>query len=231
MVCISGPSIIDSGLFLHLDAANPRSYPGSGTTWSDLSGNVNNGILTNGLTFNSANVGSMIFDGTDDYLEYPQQFFSGSDNFTISVWLKSDGTQVQYSCPISQGHSYVYTGFTFQIGWPSSSDMFFILGTGSNWGLLSFSYNANLNFDWHHLVVTKNSTSFVTYKNGNAVSSLTSTINYGIHNFSIGRDTFNADSSHRVWKGKISQVSLYNRALTAQEIKQNFEATRGRYNV
>ena len=63
-----GASIVRNGLVLYLDAANPKSYPGSGTTWKDLSGNGNNGTLVNGPTFNSANGGSIVFDGTNDYV-------------------------------------------------------------------------------------------------------------------------------------------------------------------
>ena len=61
------PRIVTSGLVLALDAADRNSYPGSGTTWTDLSGNANNGTLTNGPTFNSANGGSIVFDGTNDF--------------------------------------------------------------------------------------------------------------------------------------------------------------------
>ena len=60
-------SIIDDGLVLYLDAANTKSYPGSGTTWTDLSGNGNNGTLENGVGYNSGNGGSLVFDGVDDY--------------------------------------------------------------------------------------------------------------------------------------------------------------------
>jgi hypothetical protein len=63
------PRIVTDGLVLYLDAANPRSYPGSGTTWSDLSRGGNNGVLTNGPTFNSANNGSIVFDGTNDFIQ------------------------------------------------------------------------------------------------------------------------------------------------------------------
>ena len=58
--------IVRSGLVLHLDAARPASYPGSGTTWTDLSGQGNNGTLTNGPTYSSANGGSIVLDGTND---------------------------------------------------------------------------------------------------------------------------------------------------------------------
>ena len=62
------PSLVMNGLVLALDAANPKSYPGSGTTWTDLSGRGNTGTLTNGPTYSSANGGSLVFDGTNDYV-------------------------------------------------------------------------------------------------------------------------------------------------------------------
>ena len=68
MSTLQSGHIITDGLVIALDAANTKSYPGSGTTWSDLSGNSNNGTLTNGPTFNSRNGGSIVFDGVDDYV-------------------------------------------------------------------------------------------------------------------------------------------------------------------
>jgi hypothetical protein len=66
----TGPNIVTDGLVLYLDAANQKSYPGTGTTWNDLSGNGNNGTLVNGPTFNSDNNGSIVFDGVDDYVNF-----------------------------------------------------------------------------------------------------------------------------------------------------------------
>ena len=63
-----GKPIVTDGLVLCLDAANPKSYPGSGTTWTDLSGNGNNGTLVNGVGYNSDNGGSLSFDGVNDYV-------------------------------------------------------------------------------------------------------------------------------------------------------------------
>ena len=64
-----GPDIVENGLVLHLDAADTNSYPGSGTLWTDLSGNGNNGTLTNGPAYSSNNKGYFSFDGTDDYVD------------------------------------------------------------------------------------------------------------------------------------------------------------------
>jgi len=87
-----GPDIVENGLVLYLDAANRRSYPGSGTTWFDLSGNGNNGTLTNGPTFDSANGGSISFDGVNDYVTTPLTLgdifasSNGLEQLTMCYW-------------------------------------------------------------------------------------------------------------------------------------------------
>jgi hypothetical protein len=83
-----GANVVTSGLVLALDAANTKSYPGSGTTWSDLSGNGNTGTLTNGPTFNSANGGSIAFDGIDDYtnLGLVTQL-TNITNVSVNAWV------------------------------------------------------------------------------------------------------------------------------------------------
>jgi len=69
MGAAAGPDIVEDGLVLCLDAANPKSYPGSGNTWTDLRGNGNDGTLVNGVGYDSANNGSMVFDGVDDSIQ------------------------------------------------------------------------------------------------------------------------------------------------------------------
>ncbi len=87
MSVISGPNIVTNGLVLHLDAANTKSYSGSGTTWTDLSGNGNNGTLTNGPTFDSANYGSVVHDGVDDYI-VGNTPVTGNTNATMTGFVK-----------------------------------------------------------------------------------------------------------------------------------------------
>jgi hypothetical protein len=90
------PKIVTDGLVLCLDAANNRSYPGSGTAWTDLSRGGNNGALTNGPTFNSANGGSIVFDGTNDYVEIPTRNtnleFQPTSGYSCMVFYKSPPT-------------------------------------------------------------------------------------------------------------------------------------------
>ena len=87
----NNPSIISNGLILALDAADKNSYPGSGTAWTDLSGNGNNGTLVNGPTFNTGSLGNIVFDGIDDY-GTTLLTRTGTNNTTISVWYRWNGT-------------------------------------------------------------------------------------------------------------------------------------------
>ena len=81
------PRIVTDGLVFCVDAANKRSYPGVGTTWTDLTANKNNGTLTNGPTFDSANGGSIVFDGTNDYVDLGSSLsISTSSPFSVEFW-------------------------------------------------------------------------------------------------------------------------------------------------
>jgi hypothetical protein len=88
MSAIGGPATVTSGLVLELDAGNIKSYPTTGTTWFDKSGNARNGTLTNGPTFNTGSLGSIVFDGVDDYVSLGTFNGLGSTNRTISVWFR-----------------------------------------------------------------------------------------------------------------------------------------------
>ena len=90
MGAYAGPDISESGLVLALDAADRNSYPGSGTTWTDLSGNGNNGTLTNGPTYNSGNLGSLVFDGSNDQVNL--SLFSITNNFSVELWFSPEAT-------------------------------------------------------------------------------------------------------------------------------------------
>ena len=82
-----GPNVSESGLVLCLDAADKNSYSGTGTTWTDLSGNGYNGILTNGPTFSNTNGGIFIFDGTDDYVQTNLNQNTNNASITWEAWF------------------------------------------------------------------------------------------------------------------------------------------------
>ena len=89
-----GPDIIQDGLVFEVDASDRNSYPTTGTTWFDLSGNRNNGTLTNGPTFNSANGGSIVFDGTNDFVNCGTSFTNLTTQLSINLWGKINGSPI-----------------------------------------------------------------------------------------------------------------------------------------
>ena len=105
--------LVTDGLILYIDAANSKSYPDSGTTWFDLTSNNNNGVLTNGPTFDSANGGSIVFDGVDDYVKPPAASLFQFTDFTLASWVKTDILNtnqyiVDTSNSFSNGFGYSY---------------------------------------------------------------------------------------------------------------------------
>ena len=82
--------IVSTNIVLDLNATNSSSYSGSGTTWTDLSSSSNNGTLTNGPTFDSGNGGSIVFDGTNDRVQFGSDIFDPNSNFTITAWVNFD---------------------------------------------------------------------------------------------------------------------------------------------
>ena len=223
--------IVTDGLVLCLDAASKRSYPGTGTTWSDLAG-ANNGTLTNGPTFSSDNGGSLVFDGTDDYINIGSMITNISNTFTVEVYLRrtGDGTnwpriflngQVNTSITITQYNN--TTGVLFRIKPTSGGYIEYNLPTGTmvnnQWLSLSFSYEGS---------IMRAFIDGVEYGAGYSVSKTISTPTS--ENPYIGGDgNSTGDPSVSSFEGNISNLRAYNRALTADEIRRNYLSTKERY--
>ena len=115
------PQIVRDGLVLYLDAANPKSYPGSGTTF-DLTKNSNNGSLINGVGFTDTDNGAFIFDGVNDYINTSYKIISGTSSvqpISIDFFIKPDSTQGATSnAPNILGSAY-YSGFGLQMTTPN----------------------------------------------------------------------------------------------------------------
>ena len=212
------PSIVLNGLVLALDAANTKSYPGSGTTWTDLSSSGNNGTLTNGPTYSSANGGAIVFDGTNDNL--PTLLSTNTlNNTTQSVWFKWNGTN-QSSVITYLGNSNS-NGFGLYIGTSGTpSNLLSVLYGGLIFNALS-SY-VTLTTNWTNFALTRDSTTTSLYQNGSLFASATnSPLTAASYSF-LG----NSNAG-----GNISNISFYNRALSAAEVSQNFNALRGRFGL
>ena len=219
------PKVITDGLVLYLDAANTRSYPGTGTAWNDLSRSGNNGTLTNGPTFNSGNGGSIVFDGVDDYVNCGSQKVNNT-SFTFSCWVKlaiASGTQVFIAQGSTGAGSYQYIAFR--------NNLFQFNTDGSNTFAESNSTpSANI---WYNIVGVYNTT--VTNKNIIYVNSIpqttvsTATANFTGDSTSLGRSPFGSGGAFL--NGNIANAQIYNRALSSTEILQNYNATKTRFGL
>ena len=221
-------NIVKDGLVLDLDAAKKDSYPGTGTAWNDISGNGNNGTLTNGPTFNSSNGGSIVFDGTNDYINTVTAtslgINSASTSFSISIWFKTTGVNEYYlfdnyngsadiSLRIDGGKIEVYMSATGTINAAQ-------FGSGYNNGI------------WHNVILTWNGSNTITvYVDGISIGTNTTSITGSFESnaaFQIGSRPAGGGS---VFSGNISQIQVYNRALTSTEITQNYNALKGRFGL
>jgi hypothetical protein len=235
------PLIVRDGLVLCLDAANPRSYPKSGTTWSDLAG-ANDGTLTNGPTFDADDKGSIVFDGSNDYVYVSTSDdlnFAGESNITISCWVKMNsrndlntfimwedrvnlnGRELRIGCSVNDGYQCLFQFFKSPGGNSNS-----VSAKGTTSLLANVYYSA---------VGTFNGSIICLYLNGSleGTTNVTGTIQppeAGTNaRWIFGAGELN--ESDRFLNGNMSNVSIYNRALTASEVLQNYNATRGRYGI
>ena len=214
------PKIVTDGLVLAVDAANKKSYPGSGTTWTDLSGNGYDGTLTNGPTYNGSNGGSIVFDGVNDYVSGN---LSTLTSWSMCIWyLSTDITSKAVFYPFSCNNASNGLGFGGTFGSATNGRWYFFDGTS----VLSSTNTAVTTNVWYNLVVTKSSTTYNLYTNG-SLSLNTSGVNINCTSYFLGRrgDGF--------WyaKGNIAQVSIYNRALSTSEVLQNYNATKTRFGL
>lgn len=231
--------IVTSGLVLCLNAADKNSYPGTGTTWTDLSGNSNNGTLTNGPTFNSGNGGSIVFDGVDDYvgLGTPTSL-NITGNITINSWVNLTAFPSSSNATIyEKGYNNTNEQTFFRINNQSGINAI-DCGTfgGNNYftRLTLTGSNATLitTGSWNNLAGQYDGANWNIYLNGNLVSSTlqnqapfpsTSPVSIGAAFISTGYARF--------LNGRISTTLVYNRALSATEIRQNYNATKTRFGL
>lgn len=227
MAINAGPDVIEDGLVLCLDAGNNNSYPKSGTTWSDLAGS-NNGTLTNGPTFDAGNGGSIVFDGTNDYIDLGSSApvtseLAGSASVSCCFWYK------QRTVDNNSG----------------------IIGIGSNlnrqiWVYNTASYGVQLSVDnsssvstgvkenslqsvgvWYHYSLTWTAGSAKIYRNGTLVN--TDSNPTGVIYTSQSTNYLGYISGFGYNEIDLAQVLIYNKELSADEIRQNYQATVGRF--
>jgi hypothetical protein len=229
------PSIITQNLVLCLDAANSKSYPGSGTTWTDLSGRGNNGTLTNGPTYSSSNGGVLDFDGTNDYIDFGSDLvFKSSGGWTVESWAKFDVIPTTYNNTTSPSNFIGSETITHNSWYWSVLESKLALWNRSPgvWKYGSTTLQANT---WYNtvLVCANSGTAYQMYLNGIAEGGdhATYTWNATYSGLNIRYIARGNSTNIRQLNGKIPITKVYNRALTAAEIQQNFNALRSRFSV
>jgi hypothetical protein len=219
------PKIVTDGLVLYLDAANPYSYVSGSTSWNDISRGGNNGTLVNGPTFSSANNGSIVFDGVDDYVDttFKASTSIGNGNpFTVSAIFKTGNLtqQMLVGCPdVPRFYIEVFN---------RSGVLVSHWGIGNNNNSLTSTATINLNQIYNY-VTTYDGNIARGYLNG--VLTDTDTIgsqSYNTNFLQIGKYT---TALPIYLSGSIYTAQIYNRALSAQEVLQNYNATKTRFGL
>ena len=219
------PSIVTDGLVLCLDAANSKSYPGSGTTWTDISGKGYDGTLTNGPTFSSDNMGSIVFDGSnDDVTGVHNSDLNLRNDLTVECWFRRTGARSDWVRVFGKGDS---SNRTYGLWYHVNSNYFLYQRYGgSNMNnLLSKSVVLNT---WYHMVGTSSGSNHTLYLNGVNVGTATnsSTFHSSTDPYKVGSHD---GSYHHI--GDVSNCRIYNRGLSEAEVKQNYNALKGRFGL
>ncbi len=218
-------NIITRGLVMHLDASAPSSYPGSGTTWSDISGQTNNGTLTNGPTFSTDGGGTIVFDGTNDYASINHNsILNFTTGLSIASWYKTTVGVDSYITTKTNDSFYLCVGPT---GTTANKMSFFLNGTSGGW--LQSSANANSG-NWTYVVATWSGGTSSIYLNGVLDNSGTrsGTLQTGTAALYLG---YRSDGAGSYLNGSLGNFQLYNRALAAAEVLQNYNIQRTRFGV
>lgn len=232
----SGIKIVTNGLVLWLDAAQGRSYSGSGTAWNDISGTGNNLTLTNGPTFSSNNGGVIVFDGTNDFATRtsPTSIPTNQSAKTMSVWFyttnTSNNTQQVFTSHNNSGAGGASTQIEIRFNLNVSPQRMTI--HVSNWGgnpvvVSTVTPSANT---WYNVAFTTggSGTTHRIYINGSQNATATSTLQTGnITNIFLA--TFSGSSEFLT--GGVASALYYNRELTATEVLQNYNALKSRFGL
>lgn len=216
------PPLVTSGLVMHLDAGNPASYSGSGTTWTDLTGNGNNASLSTSAVYSSSNGGTMIFNGTSGQYAttpYVNQACSNSTLQTWSCWIiGSDGMAFGSSAnSYGQFHMGVFNGTSLNFNWS-----YYGGAGGDTQGIATVTPKAV-----NHIAVVKTAAYYYdVYYNGVKV------INQNYKNATTNTNMyFGTYYSGSYSASNVPIYQIYNRALTSAEVLQNYESTRSRFGV
>jgi hypothetical protein len=240
MAVLTRNNIVTNGLVLALDAANQMSYISGSTIWRDISGNNISGSLVNGPTFDSNNGGSIVFDGTNDYVNNigntdTFSFIQNTGIYTLSAWIKP--LILNTSMYFAGNNSGTSSQKGFYFGKQTINDCWLVITNGSgttlilNHSVSNFFLNTT---DWVNVICVGNGTSNQFYRNGVTFGNASS-----INNLTTGASSQvlalgsinNVLTFNYWWNGNIANFQIYNRALSQAEITQNYNATKTRFGL
>ena len=218
------PKVVTDGLVLYLDAANPTSYISGSTAWNDLSRRGNNATLINGPAFNTGSLGSIAFDNTDDYATASSSAFTfGTGNFTMDIWIKPLSFTT-YGHMLSLPDQNTFTlKFDTTADSPGGGIIYYYPYT--NYGNTP-SWKATIN-TWYNITLARLSNVGYTYLNGR----FTGTSNNFNNNITTQTLSIHKGYSTEYAPSQMATIKVYNRALSAQEVLQNYNATKGRFGL
>lgn len=242
------PAIVTDGLVLCLDAASQKSYPKSGTVWTNLAGPENGTLVNMTNNFNSESAGVLVFDGSNEYISTTFSY-ANNDDFTMSFWMKTDGTGNQLAGLVGFRRKYRATDWYQSQFYITGDAAASVAGASLKYDsfnrtsptfrsqveiFLTDSEDSVTTGTWKQITVSSHSTGAIVYIDGQEKGSDSATppaTRFDEVGLMIGVANNYPDGplGGYYFDGSISLVSFYNRALSADEIRQNYLATRGRY--
>jgi len=226
------PSIVTNGLVLNLDAANIKSYPGSGTTWTDLSGNNNTGTLTNGPTFSRDGGGSIVLDGTNDNIVINNNStINFTTNFSINCWINIVSLPRTYLGILDKFDGINSNGYAIDIpngGGGMPTRFRFTVGQGGSFKSVIATSSITLG-QWYHVCGIYDGSFIRIFINGilENTTACTGLITVTSENLILGGDNVSTLYANN----RYSVLQLHNRALSTSEIQQNYNALKSRFNL
>lgn len=223
---IVSPSVVEDSLLLNLDAGNYQSYPLAGTTWYDLSGRGSNGTLTNGPVYIRDGGGAIDFDGTDDRVN--GVIPSVPTDFALEFFIKRDGSQLSFNS--------IFSLWNPSAPGPAAGSLQVDFGDTDGLNTLRVVTSATVVISdttaisdntWTHFFITRYQNVYSIFRNGVITASATNTDTVSLTNFAIGQNR----GQNKFFSGAVSFFRFYSRILGRQELVQNFNATRARFNI
>jgi hypothetical protein len=229
-----GPKIVTDGLVLALDAANTKSYPGSGATWTDLSGNGYNATLINSVGYSSNSGGMLTFNGSTQVATVNvNSFVRNNTSYTFSTffYLTTSNGGAPFCLMTTPNDSDNTDGF-----WQHLNLGNWLWRTEDSSGEFGGNAEAPTGFvssTYYHLTVVVTTNSIKFYRNGNLISTISTTFSWAnVRNDNtaylfIGKGYEDA----YYMTGNVGNFLMYNRVLSESEIEQNYNATKGRFGL